>query len=222
MSPVGLLFDLDGTLIDSDRLHHAAFCQVLVEAGRAPISMADYRLRVMGCPNAEIAGWLFAGAEAPMALVDRKEALFREALAAEVEPVAGIHDLLDWAEAAGARVAVVTNAPRRNAEAMLAAAGLDRRFGEVVIGEECARAKPDPLPYQEAMRRLGVTPSRSVAFEDSRSGLRAARGAGALVFGMTTGLAAEELLQAGAHHAIADFTAPALMAALDTLKARAA
>jgi HAD superfamily hydrolase (TIGR01509 family) len=222
MSELALLFDLDGTLVDTDRLHHAAFCDVLAEAGRAPIAMADYKLQIMGQPNAEIAGWLFPDDPQAGARVARKEALFRERLAAELEPVAGVHALLDWAEEAGARTAVVTNAPRVNAVAMLAAAGLDRRLTEIVIGEECARPKPDPLPYQEAMRRLGARPSRSVAFEDSRSGLRAARAAGALVFGMTTGLSAEELLQAGAHHAIPDFTAAALRAALDNLKARAA
>lgn len=218
---IALLFDLDGTLIDSDRLHHAAFCDVLRESGRAPISMAEYKLWVMGRPNAEIALRLFPGDPAAKALTDRKEALFREALAAETAPVAGVGALLDWAETTGARTAVVTNAPRANAVAMLAAAGLDLRLTELVIGEECARAKPDPLPYREAMRRLGATPSRSVAFEDSRSGLRAARDAGALVFGIATGLAPEELLAAGAHHAIPDFTAPALWAALDRLGTRA-
>ena len=72
---------------------------------------------------------------------------------------------------------------------MLAAAGLAHRLPTLVIGDECERAKPDPAPYRAAMAALGATPSRSVAFEDSRSGLRAARAAGAHVFGMTTGLA---------------------------------
>jgi beta-phosphoglucomutase len=125
-----------------------------------------------------------------------------------VEPVAGIHALLDWAAEAGAGTAVVTNAPRENARAMLAAAGLAGRLTELVIGDECPRAKPDPFPYQEAMRRLGVTPAASLAFEDSRSGLRAARGSGARVFGVTTALPAAELLQAGAHDTIADYTDP--------------
>ncbi|MBP7243557.1 MAG: HAD-IA family hydrolase [Amaricoccus sp.] len=155
-------------------------------------------------------------------MIDRKEALFREALADCVEPVAGIHALLDRASAAGMRAAVVTNAPRINAESMLRAACLDGRLTELVIGEECTRPKPDPEPYREAMRRLGATPSRSVAFEHSRSGLRAARAAGALVFGLTTGLSAAELLQAGAHHAIPDFTSPALAAALATMEAGSA
>ncbi len=120
--------------------------------------------------------------------------MFRASLAGSVEPVAGIHALLDWAEADGAGCAVVTNAPRDNAVAMLAAASLAHRLPTLVIGDECARPKPDPAPYRAAMARLGVTPSRSVAFEDSRSGLRAARASGAHVFGLSTGLTAEELL----------------------------
>jgi beta-phosphoglucomutase-like phosphatase (HAD superfamily) len=69
------------------------------------------------------------------------------------------------------------------------------------------------------MAALGVTPSRAIAFEDSRSGLRAARDSGARVFGLTTGLTAGELLQAGAHAAIADYTDPALWAHLESRKA---
>jgi HAD superfamily hydrolase (TIGR01509 family) len=176
----------------------------------------------MGHPNADIADFLFPGDPRADALIDRKEALFRTRLAAAVSPVAGVHSLLDWAEAEGAGVAVVTNAPRANAEAMLAAAGLAARLTELVIGDECVRPKPDPAPYQEAMRRLGATPSRSIAFEDSRSGLRAVRASGAYAFGIATGLTDEELLQAGAHQAIPDFTAPALWSALQTLKARVA
>ena len=113
---------------------------------------------------------------------------------------------------------MVTNAPRDNAVAMLAAAALAHRLPTVVIGDECARPKPDPAPYRAGMAALGATPSRAVAFEDSRSGLRAARAAGAHCFGLTTGLAAAELLNAGAHATIADFTDPALWAHLETLE----
>lgn len=222
MTPLALLFDLDGTLIESDRLHYEAFSDLLTEYGRT-ITWTDYTGQIMGRPNAEIMADIFPDLPAEhKALADRKEAMFRDRLAAAVDPVPGIHALLDQAEAEDIRVAVVTNAPRVNAEAMLAAAGLAVRFGTVIIGEECERSKPDPLPYLTAMRALGTTPSRSTAFEDSRAGLRAARGSGAHVFGMTTGLDAAELLRSGAHHAIADFTAPALREHLTRLKARAA
>ena len=219
MSRLGLLFDLDGTLVDTDHLHHGAFVAILAERGR-DLTVDEYRTHIMGQPNAAILDRYFAGEDS--AVLERKERMFRESLSASVTPVAGIHALLDWAEAGGVGCAVVTNAPRDNAVAMLAAAGLAARLPLLVIGDECERAKPDPAPSRAAMAALGVTPSRSVAFEDSRSGLRAARGAGAHVFGLTTGLPAAELRQAGAHQAIADFTDPALWAHLDQLGVRVA
>jgi HAD superfamily hydrolase (TIGR01509 family) len=223
MSRAALLFDLDGTLVDTDHLHQAAFDDMLAAEGLPRLGVARYKAEIMGQPNAEIARRLFPDdPERGAALIAAKEAGFRARLAASVPPLGGIHDLLDWAGAEGAGVAVVTNAPRANAEAMLAAAGLAHRLTELVIGEECARPKPDPLPYQEAMRRLGATPARSLAFEDSRSGLRAARAAGARVFGLSTGLSAAELLQAGAHQVISDYADPALWVALQSLKARVA
>jgi HAD superfamily hydrolase (TIGR01509 family) len=219
MTRLALLFDLDGTLVDTDHLHHAAFAAILGERGQA-LSLADYRAHIMGHPNDAILARFFPG-EDP-AVIERKEALVRAGLAASVEPVPGIHALLDWAEANGAGCAVVTNAPRDNAVAMLAAASLAHRLPTLVIGDECARPKPDPAPYRAAMAALGATPSRAVAFEDSRSGLRAARAAGAHVFGLATGLTADELLRAGAHQAIADFTDAALWAHLQAMGARVA
>jgi beta-phosphoglucomutase len=219
MTRLALLFDLDGTLVDTDHLHHAAYSTILAERGQE-LSLADYRTHIMGHPNDAILARFFPGADA--AVIDRKEAMFRASLAASVAPVPGIHALLDWAEASGTGCAVVTNAPRANAVAMLVAAGLAHRLPTLVIGDECARPKPDPAPYQAAMRALGATPSRSVAFEDSRSGLRAARGSGAHVFGLATGLAPDELVRAGAHRAIADFTDPILWGHLETMRARVA
>ncbi len=222
MGKLALLFDLDGTLVESDHLHHAAFAAILAERGET-LGLDDYKTHIMGKPNSEIMARFFPGEATRHAeIADRKEAMFRDSLATRVDPLPGTHALIDWAEAEGVGVAVVTNAPRRNAEAMLAAAGLASRIGTLVIGEECARPKPDPLPYQTAMRLLGATPSRSTAFEDSRSGLRAARASGAHVFGLTTGLTAAQLTQAGARSVIADFTDPALMAHLQAMKARVA
>lgn len=219
MSRLGLLFDLDGTLVDSDLLHHAAYAALLAEQ-RRDLRLEDYRTHIMGNANDAIMTYLFPGEEADhIAITHRKEAMFRESLEVKVSPLVGIHALLGWAEGEGAGLAVVTNAPRLNAEAMLAASGLAARFPVLIIGEECTRQKPDPVPYRAAMAALGVTPSQSIAFEDSRAGLRAARGSGARVFGLTTGLPAAELLQAGAHAAIADYTDPALWAHLESRKA---
>ena len=96
---IALLFDLDGTLVDTDHLHHGAFATILAERGR-DLTLDEYRAHIMGQPNAAILARYFPGEV--MAILDRKEAMVRDALAASVEPVAGIHALLDWAEANGA------------------------------------------------------------------------------------------------------------------------
>lgn len=212
-----LLFDLDGTLVDSDALHLEAFNRVMARYGQS-VDHARYMKDIQGHPNSAILESLFPGAGADHAHVaDEKEALFRSMLEDDVAPIAGINAVLDWAGAHSFGVAVVTNAPRENAEAMLRASGLAGRFAVVVIGHELPRPKPDPLPYQTAMQQLGVTPSRSVAFEDSRAGMRAAHGSGAYSFGITSGLDDATLRQAGARQTIADYTAPALWQHLETL-----
>ena len=91
--------------------------------------------------------------------------------------------LLDFADRRGLKRAVVTNAPRANAEKVLAALGIDGRLPIVVIGGELARSKPDPLPYLTALERTGARAEHSVAFEDSLSGVRAAVAAGLAVVG---------------------------------------
>lgn len=212
-----LLFDLEGTLADTDALHFEAFVRTLAPMGIA-MARADYVARILGRTNAAIMRDLFPGAgEAERARVaEEKEACFR-ALAARIEPVAGLGALLDWGARNGLRTAVVTNAPRANAEQMLAGLGLASRFDVVVIGDELARGKPDPLPYATALARLGADAARAVAFEDSRSGIAAANAAGIFTFGLSTTLDAPALRAAGADVAIADFADPALM---DGLRAR--
>src|SRR5690242_10663195 len=142
-----LLFDLDGTLCDTDQLHFGAYRTLLKDFGRS-ITLEHYEARIMGAPNDAIMREMFPDLEIARhrELADRKEALFRDAIST-LEPTPGVDVLLDWADAKGVAVAVVTNAPRANAEMMLKGLHLDQRIGTLVLGEELARAKPDPLPY---------------------------------------------------------------------------
>ena len=217
-----LLFDLDGTLTDSDHLHLAAFNALLGEFGRS-ITKADYTQNIMGADNASICRYLFP--DMPLAeslkLADRKEAVFRDMLSG-LKPTAGLAALLDWAGARALPMAIVTNAPRANAELMIAALGLQARIPALVIGPELAHAKPHPLPYLTGLERLGGQASRALAFEDSRSGLQAAIAAGITTIGLTTGLASGDILGAGAALAIADFTDTRLWALLESMNALAA
>ncbi len=206
-----LLFDLDGTLIDSDAAHLRAFQRVFAAHGVAVDKQSYYR-RIHGSDNSAIGrDFLPHLSEAEReATLEAKEERYREDLGV-VEPIPGIDALLDFAAARGLRCAVVTNAPRANVEAVLRALDLAQRLPLWVIGVELARAKPDPLPYQTALTRLGAEAGRSLAFEDSLSGLSAAKGAGLAVVGLTTTLAADKLIAAGAEIAVADFDDPRIL-----------
>jgi HAD superfamily hydrolase (TIGR01509 family) len=146
-------------------------------------------------------------------LSDAKETAFRS-LVRDLTPTAGLPDLLTWAESLALPTAVVTNAPRDNAVLMLRGLGLANRFPVLVIGDELARGKPDPLPYLTAMQRLGTDPSHSLAFEDSLSGVRAAAAAGIETIGLMTALSEDALRGAGAAAVVRDFTDAALLEAM--------
>ena len=206
-----LLFDLDGTLVNSDALHLTAFQRVFARHGVA-LSKAQYVEGIMGFSNALI-GARFLPHLSPAAreaAVADKEAAYRDMVGA-LAPVAGALALLDFADALGIKCAVVTNAPRANAELVLNALGLGERLPIQIIGPELARAKPDPMPYLAGLRETGADAAHSIAFEDSLSGLRAAVGAGLTVVGMTTALEEGALKRAGATIAVADFTDPRIV-----------
>ena len=208
-----LLFDLDGTLIATDDLHADVFAEIGARHG-VPIDRARYDREIHGRLNEDIFGDLFPH-EDPQVMADKKEARFRERLGDAAEPVPGLHRLLDWATGRDLPMAIVTNAPRENAEAMLAAIGLAGRFDTIVAGGELPRGKPDPLPYLAAAERLSVAPVHAVAFEDSPSGVRSAAGAGTTVIGIRSSLDDAALRAAGAAKSIADFNDPALWAHLE-------
>jgi HAD superfamily hydrolase (TIGR01509 family) len=205
-----LLFDLDGTLTETDALHLLALQQLLGEEGRV-FTSEEFDQHVSGRANADMCRYLFPerDLQAHQHFADRKEERFR-LLSPELKPIAGLMRLLDFAEQQRIGRVVVTNAPRANADHMLGALGLLEHFSQVVVAEELARAKPDPLPYLTGLQHLGASAERALAFEDSIPGLTAAVGAGIFTVALTTAHSREALLAAGAHLVIDDFNDPQL------------
>lgn len=204
-----LLFDLDGTMLNSDPIHMQVYKELWSARGME-LDEAFYMANVHGRLNVEVYADFLPDEPDPQGLSEWKEAQFRDRLPRPYPPMPGVNTLVARAVAEDWPRAIVTNAMRLNAEAMLGAIGLRDAFDVIVIGEECPRGKPDPYPYQEAMRQLGVTPNQAIAFEDSPSGARAARSSGAYTVGIRSGLGDHALRQAGAHVTMQDFTDPAL------------
>lgn len=214
MTPA-LLFDMDGTLVDTEHLHFSAFQTVLAPHG-VELSWGDYRTFIMGQPNRAIAAHFLGHVPAAdhAAVMDDKEARYRS-LVTDVDPASGLMDLLDWADAEGIPYAVVTNAPRANAELVLEALGIRGRVKAVVPGDEVESPKPHPMPYLTASAMVGGDTARTVAFEDSGSGVASAVAAGLPVVGVTPPLDENGLKARGAALLIRDYRDPQLMGFLE-------
>jgi HAD superfamily hydrolase (TIGR01509 family) len=194
-----LLFDIDGTLADTDALHLEAYNTALAPFGHV-FDQQRYARELQGFSARSICD-RFLASEAPQrqaAVIEEKEAVFRNLVAGRIVPTPGLMALLDRADAAGVPMVAVTNAPRLNAELLLSGLRITDRFKAIVIGDELAHGKPHPLPYLEGLRRAGAAADASVAFEDTRSGVASATAAGIATIGIRTGLSHEELAEAGA------------------------
>ena len=215
-----LLFDIDGTLADTDPLHLAAFNQVLGPHGHA-FDHARFGKELQGFSNASI-GERFLAHEPPerrAIILGEKERVFRELVRGQIVPVPGLTALLDQADGAGVPMVAVTNAPRPNAELLLSGLGITHRFKAIVIGDELAHGKPHPLPYLEGLRLAGASADGAVAFEDSRSGIQSATAAGIATIGMRTGLSHADLIAAGAVASARAFDDPELIGLVASIMA---
>ncbi|MET8506563.1 HAD-IA family hydrolase [Streptomyces sp. NPDC004787] len=174
-----VLFDMDGTLVDTEGLWWEA---VELVAGR-PLTEAD-RPEVLGRPVEHTADWLAAatGADAgELAAVLHRE--FADRVRAGVVPRPGALDLLAALAGEGVPTALVTASPRAVADTVVAAlAELGApRFTVTVTADDTGTTKPEPEPYLAACTALGVEPARCVAVEDTPTGVASAEAAGCAV-----------------------------------------
>ena len=217
-SPISLLLDIDGTLVRTDPVYFAVFRELLAPHGY-DVTREWYEENVHGRVDADVFRALMPSSYGEDELREasrRKDALFCEKASAlwvdsESTPtVAGLAGALAMARDRGMRCVAVTNAPRPAAELVLACLRRSLDAGDViedlVVGSECASAKPAPDPYLVAMRRIGADPLDCVVFEDSRSGVRSGVSAGVgAVVGVRSELSDDELRAAGATRTVADW-----------------
>lgn len=207
-----LLFDLDGTLAETDSLHLPTWVDALAPYG-VEVDEEFYKERISGRSTPEIVRDLLPNLtdEEGASIGDAKEASFRER-AVELEPLPGLVNFVEEGKSQGFKIALVTNAPKENVGAILPALKLQDFFETVVLADEVGAVKPDPAPYQAALKRTGVSAEEALAFEDSLSGLASSVAAGIPTVGIASTQDPERLRRAGAFMVVKDFTDPELRA----------
>ncbi|GAC1043132.1 HAD family hydrolase [Rhizobium sp. No.120] len=172
-----IAWDVDGTLIDSEPVHHKSLVAVSERYG---VNIAADDTRFIGVAMSDV--WTVLAPLYPLGLgPDTWIAEIVDAYierAAELQPIAGAPETVLALAEAGLVQCAVSNSSRRIVEANLKAMGLDRAMSFVIGREDVVHGKPDPEPYRLASGRLGLDASHMLAVEDSVVGAASARAAG--------------------------------------------
>jgi beta-phosphoglucomutase len=174
-----VLWDLDGTLVDSEEYHWLAWRDSMAAEG-VPITHEQF-LKSFGLRNDTIVpGWIpGASAETIQRIGDAKERLYRRLVReGGLKPLPDAREWIDRLASDGWRQAIASSAPRENVDTMLAVLGLAASFQAIVSAEDVTLGKPDPQVFLTAAARLGSAPEQSIVVEDAPAGVEAARRAG--------------------------------------------
>ncbi|MGO9863818.1 MAG: HAD family hydrolase [Terriglobales bacterium] len=188
MTPTrAVLWDMDGTLVDSADYHWQAWRDTMAREGHAITQ--DQFLATFGQRNDSILRqWL--GAEATPELIERvgdaKEALYRLHVRQQgIEALPGVSQWVRRLQEQGWRQAIASAAPRENVKTILEALHTAGCFEAIVSAEDVQRGKPDPEVFLVAAAKLDVPPDRCIVVEDALHGIEAARAAGMKSIGVT-------------------------------------
>jgi len=207
----GLIFDMDGTLVDNMRVHNNAW-QVWYEKNGFPFDHDTFFRENAGRSNAEIVASLLP--DMPSHEVEQfgrdKERVYREIYEPIMAPMPGLMDLIGTWHAKKRPMAVATAAPPANAALVLD--GLDmRKYMVTCVSPSMGyRGKPHPDLFLAAAEAMGLEPAQCLVFEDAPLGIEAARRAGMRAVGVMTMLEREAFAFDNVVGAIADYTDPAL------------
>lgn len=221
MKPVGVVFDLDGVLVQSEHLWEEAWLEYATAAGFA-WTAHDTR----SCQGMSVQEW-------GSYLADRTTHDTQAAIEAVIGSVAHAYDmghvsLVDGAEdlvrtmSARVPIALASSAPRRIIDTVMGTMGLGPWFGATVSSAEVAAGKPSPDVYLEAIRKLGIRADGSLAVEDSSNGIRAAAAAGLTVLAIPNPaypVAPDAVAAADSIHASLDSVRRRMLTLLDALHA---
>ena len=208
----GVIFDMDGVLVESEPFIAEAAVRMFAEKG-VHVQPEDFR-PFIGMGEDRFLGGV---AEARGVVLDmphdkdRTYEIYLELIPGRLKPLPGVGEFIGRCRSLGLRLAVASSADRVKVTGNLRELGLPPgTFDAVVVGEDIVHKKPAPDIFMEAARRLGLAPAVCLVIEDAVSGVTAAKAAGARCLGLTTSFSPEHLRSAGA-----DWTAPDLASASD-------
>jgi beta-phosphoglucomutase len=195
MTPIALIFDMDGVIVNNNRFHYETWKSLCARYNK-PIDEHIYREKMNGRTLKELALFIFGeerSHEDIMAIGQEKEAEYRRLYQPHLEPAKGLLKLLSAAHDEGIPMVVGTSAPKENVRFIMEGLGIGHYFKAILDDRAVTKGKPNPEIYLKCAQAAGLPNAQCVVFEDAISGLKAGKAAGSKIIAVATSHLREEL-----------------------------
>ncbi len=194
---IGVIFDLDGVLVDTGWAHRQAWFALAQKEGLHITD--DFFYSTFGMPNDRIIPMLLGrnpSSQQLNRLSDWKEQFYRQLISDELTLDDDIESLLTDLKRIGFRLAIGSSAPKANLDFIRERLGLDKYFDAYVTCEDVTEGKPSPQTFLKAAEKLSIPPASCVVVEDAVQGVEAGKAAGIAVVAVTTTRSRADLAKA--------------------------
>ena len=192
------IFDLDGTLLDNNKVHLDAWKKYLKDNGME-ISDEDFKKNISGRTNRDAVNHIYKK-EMPEEEAEKhylkKEEIYRQMYEKDITPIAGLQNFLEELSKHNIIMAIATSGIQVNIDFMFEHVPIKKYFKKIIKGKDVTKGKPDPEIFIKAAEALGMPAESCIVFEDSMAGVKAGKAAGMKVVALTTSHPAEELNEA--------------------------
>ncbi len=202
----GILFDMDGVLVDSEEFIARAACMMFDEKGLS-VTAEDFK-PFIGTGEDRFIGGVAQKYNFELSMPADKVRtydIYLEIIKGNLNPLSGVVEFVEQCKSRGLKLAVASSADLRKVKGNLSEIGLDHdKFDTVVSGEDVVNKKPAPDIFILAAEKIGLAPNQCLVIEDAVSGVQAAKSAGAKCLGITSSFSQEQLTYAGADFIASD------------------
>jgi beta-phosphoglucomutase len=194
----GVIFDVDGTMVDNKDFHQQAWIELCRRYGMN-LTSQDYRTRIHARPNDKIIPDIFGSdisKEKANNIAMEKETIYRDIYRPNVKPLDGLINLLYELKTHNVPCAAASNSPVGNVKLVIDTLAIRDFFVSIISADDVSHGKPDPEIFVTAAKCMALEPKRCIVFEDSAPGFEAAQRAGCVCIAVTFGADSDHLASA--------------------------
>ena len=202
----GIIFDMDGTIVDSLPYHHEAW-KIFFNENKVE-NFSEKLNQYKGGGTLDLMRTVYGNQYSKKELKkmsEDKEMIFRKIYKGEIKQILGFKKFLDELKSKDIMVGLASNAIRKNVSMIINELGIYDHFDSVICGDEVTKGKPNPEMFNETIDRFNINKSECLIFEDSLEGVLAAKNSGIRVIGITSSSSNKVLTDAGCAMSISDY-----------------